>query len=76
MICIPGLYKSVKTNSYWKTISVENGRLKMIQMVEGVSIVEVSVGDFEDAVKKGDMVINYGLSSLLKAFNNIKSKHK
>lgn len=48
----------------------------MIQMVEGVSIVEVSVGDFEDAVKKGDMVINYGLSSLLKAFNNIKSKHK
>ncbi len=76
MICIPGLYKSVKTNSYWKTISVENGRVKMIQMVEGAIPVECSLGDFETAIETGNMILNDGLSALIMHGANVKNKRK
>jgi len=76
MIVIPGLYKSIKTDNHWRTLSIENGRLKMIQMVESAVPVECTVGDFEKAVETKQMILNQGLTSLLQYAADVKPKKK
>ena len=70
------LYRSEKTETHWKIISVDNGRIKMIQMVESAVPVECSHGDFKKAIETGQMVLNEGLSCLVQFANNIKTKKK
>lgn len=72
----PGLYYSVKTQSYWRVYDPIGDKIPMIRMVTGATQTIQDIDKFNEAVESGMFIFDSRLSSLLRPENKTNKKKK
>lgn len=72
----PGLYYSVKSQSWWRVYEPIGDKIPMIRMVTGATQTIQDIDKFNEAVESGMFIFDSRLSSLLRPENKTNKKKK